>query len=83
MPPNKGRWQSTGKVAETIDVTVRSEALTSMPPELAAERLQSIGIPTYPTGSAIHREMAEAPGGRPAAAVGVLSSELRVLSYEV
>ena len=34
-------------------------ALTEMPPELAAERVQSIGIATYPTGSAVHRAMAE------------------------
>ena len=59
VPPNKGRWQSSGKVKETIDVTVHSEALAAMPPELAAERMQTIGIPTYPTGSAVHREMAE------------------------
>jgi hypothetical protein len=31
----------------------------TMPPELAAERMQSLAIPTYPTGGAIHREMAE------------------------
>jgi hypothetical protein len=46
-------------VKETIEVQVQSEMLRSMPPELAAERVQSIGIPTYPTGSAVHREMAE------------------------
>ena len=59
VPPNKGRWQSAGNVKEKIDVTVHSETLTAMPPELAAERVQSIGIPTYPTGSALHRAMAE------------------------
>ena len=59
VPPNKGRWQSSGKVKETIDVKVHSEQLKVMPPELAADRVQPIGIRTYPTGSAIHREMAE------------------------
>jgi transglutaminase-like putative cysteine protease len=59
VPPNKGRWQGTGPVKETINVTVHSEELMSMPPELAAERMQSLAIPTYPTGGAIHREMAE------------------------
>jgi transglutaminase-like putative cysteine protease len=59
VPPNKGRWQATGNVKESIDVTVHSEELKTMPPELAAERLQSITLPTYPGGYAIHREMAE------------------------
>ena len=59
VPPNKGRWQSAGGVKEAIDVRVHSEQLSAMPPELAADRVQSIGIPTYPTGSAVHREMAE------------------------
>jgi transglutaminase-like putative cysteine protease len=59
VPPNKGRWQGTGPVKETIDVTVNSTELETMPPELAAEKVLSLGIPTYPTGGAIHREMAE------------------------
>jgi transglutaminase-like putative cysteine protease len=59
VPPNKGRWQATGTVKEKIDVSVQSEELPSMPPELAAERMQSLGIPSYPGGSAYHREMAE------------------------
>jgi transglutaminase-like putative cysteine protease len=59
VPPNKGRWQGTGAVKEKIDVTVSSEELMHMPPELAAERMQSLGVPTYPSGGAIHREMAE------------------------
>lgn len=49
VAPNKGRY--TGKVQETIVVTVHSEELTSVPPELAAERMQALSIPTYPTGS--------------------------------
>jgi hypothetical protein len=59
VPPNKGRWQATGAVKEAIEVTVRSEELKAMPPELAAERMLSISVPVYPGGSAIHREMAE------------------------
>ena len=59
VPPNKGRWQAAGGVKESIDVKVHSETLAVMPPELAAERVQPIGIPTYPTGSAVHRAMAE------------------------
>ena len=59
VPPNKGRWQSSGQVTEAIDVRVKTEELTAMPAELAAERMQPIGIPTYPAGSATHRERAE------------------------
>jgi transglutaminase-like putative cysteine protease len=59
VPPNKGRWQAAGNVTETIEVQVKTEPLSAMPSELAAERVQSISIPTYPTGSALHREMAE------------------------
>ncbi|HZL36519.1 MAG TPA: transglutaminase family protein [Tepidisphaeraceae bacterium] len=49
VAPNKGRY--TGKVDEKIDVTVHSEVLPGIPPELAAERIQSLAIPTFPTGS--------------------------------
>jgi transglutaminase-like putative cysteine protease len=59
VPPNKGRWQGAGPVKESIDVTVSSQELEFMPPELAAEKVLSLGVPTYPTGGAIHREMAE------------------------
>ena len=37
-------------------MTVHSEELPSIPPELAAERVQSLEIPTYPAGYAGHRE---------------------------
>ena len=46
MPPNKGVYR--GKAHETIDVQVHSEELRVVPPELAAERLQSLSIPTFP-----------------------------------
>jgi transglutaminase-like putative cysteine protease len=59
VPPNKGRWQAVGNVRESIDVQVQSEELRSMPPELAAERMQPISIPTYAGGSTKHREMAQ------------------------
>jgi transglutaminase-like putative cysteine protease len=49
VAPNKGRY--TGKVTESIVVSVTSEELPSVPPELAAERIQSLSIPTYPSGS--------------------------------
>ncbi|MGA2581694.1 MAG: transglutaminase family protein [Tepidisphaeraceae bacterium] len=56
VPPNRGVYR--GKAAETIDVAVKSEQLRSIPSELAAERLQALDIPTYPTGYIIHREFA-------------------------
>jgi transglutaminase-like putative cysteine protease len=59
VPPNKGRWQAVGSVRESIDVQVHSEELDKMPAELAAERMQSIGVPTYAGGSTKHREMAQ------------------------
>jgi transglutaminase-like putative cysteine protease len=49
VAPNKGRY--SGKVQESIDVAVNSEEMTAIPPELAAERIQSLAIPTYPSGS--------------------------------
>jgi transglutaminase-like putative cysteine protease len=48
VPPNRGIYR--GKASETIDVVVNSEELTSIPSELAAERLQSLDVPTYPSG---------------------------------
>jgi transglutaminase-like putative cysteine protease len=54
VPPNRGVYR--GNALETIDVQVKSEELRSIPPELAAERLQSLDVPTYPAGYATHRE---------------------------
>jgi transglutaminase-like putative cysteine protease len=55
VPPNRGVYR--GKARETIDVQVHSEELTTVPPELAAERYQALDIPAYPAGSVGHREM--------------------------
>jgi transglutaminase-like putative cysteine protease len=55
VPPNKGIYRGTAK--ESIEVAVQSEELTTVPPELAAERVQSLSIPTYPRGTTIHRDM--------------------------
>lgn len=49
VPPNKGIYR--GVSAEAIDATVQSDELKSVPAELAAERLQSLSIPTYTAGS--------------------------------
>jgi transglutaminase-like putative cysteine protease len=49
IAPNKGRY--TGKVTESIVVTVTSEELPQIPPELAAERVQSLAVPTYSSAS--------------------------------
>ena len=49
VPPNRGIFR--GKARESIDVAVQSEELRAVPSELAAERLQSLSIPTFPGGS--------------------------------
>jgi transglutaminase-like putative cysteine protease len=55
VPPNKGQY--SGKdVGETIDVKVHSEELRTIPPELAAERVQSLPVPTFPEGPHMPRE---------------------------
>jgi transglutaminase-like putative cysteine protease len=56
VPPNKGQY--TGNAKETIDVHVTTEELAAIPPELAAERVQSLEVPIYPPGYAGHREFA-------------------------
>jgi transglutaminase-like putative cysteine protease len=45
VPPNKGMYR--GGAAETIKVEVHSEELTSIPPELAAERIQPLELPAH------------------------------------
>src|SRR5437764_4774362 len=55
VPPNKGQYTGGGK--ETIDVAVHTEVLKEIPPELAAERVQSLPVPVYPEGPAFHREL--------------------------
>ena len=54
VPPSKGQY--TGKGKETIGVAVRSEELNSIPPELAAERFQSLDVATVADGHAGHME---------------------------
>jgi transglutaminase-like putative cysteine protease len=56
VPPNKGVYR--GKAKESIEVAVHSEELEEIPPELAAERVQSLAVPTFAEGSASHRELA-------------------------
>ncbi len=54
VPPNRGVYRGAAK--EAIEVAVRSEALSSIPSELAAERLNALDIPTFPAGYAGHRQ---------------------------
>jgi transglutaminase-like putative cysteine protease len=56
VPPNRGVYR--GNATETIEVAVKSEELPNIPSELAAERMQSLEIPAYPTGDAALRETA-------------------------
>jgi hypothetical protein len=49
VPPNKGRF--TGRnVKERMEVAVVTEELEAIPPELAAERVQSLPVPVFPEG---------------------------------
>jgi transglutaminase-like putative cysteine protease len=56
VPPNRGVYR--GNATESIEVAVRSDELSHIPSELAAERLQSLDVPTYPPGYTGHREVA-------------------------
>ena len=55
VSPNKGIYR--GKADESIEVAVHSEELRVVPPELAAERLQSLAIPTFPGGKIVHSDL--------------------------
>jgi transglutaminase-like putative cysteine protease len=55
VPPNKGVYR--GNAEESIEVSVQSEELPYIPPELAAERIESLNIPTFPEGWLPHQEM--------------------------
>jgi transglutaminase-like putative cysteine protease len=55
VPPNKGLYR--GNASESIEVSVHSEELPAIPPELAAERMQALNIPTYPGGHPGQREL--------------------------
>lgn len=54
VPPNKGIFRGSAK--ETISVAVTSQELKTIPPELVADRFQSLNIPLFPHGAAAYRE---------------------------
>ncbi len=56
VPPNRGVFR--GKADEKIEVRVTSEILQQVPDELAAERVQPIGLPVYPGWARGRRMMA-------------------------
>ena len=56
VPPNKGLYR--GKSKEAIEVTVQSEELPEIPSELAAERVESLAVPTFSAEVALPRELA-------------------------
>jgi transglutaminase-like putative cysteine protease len=49
VPPNKGLFRGPGK--ESIHVTVTSEELKAIPPELVPERFRRLDIPSYLDGN--------------------------------
>ena len=55
VPPNRGQY--TGSARESIEVQVHTEVLQEIPPELAAERVQSLPVAVFPEGPAFHREL--------------------------
>jgi transglutaminase-like putative cysteine protease len=55
VPPNRGQY--TGNSKETIQVSVHSEELPSIPSELAAERIDSLDLAFDSAAAAAHREM--------------------------
>ena len=55
VPPNKGVYR--GKAGEKIAAQVHSEVLHGIPSDMAAERIEALTVPTFPTGVVIHRDM--------------------------
>lgn len=55
VPPNKGVYR--GKASESIEATVHSDELKWIPPELAAERIESLALATSSDGRLVHRDM--------------------------
>ena len=55
VAPNRGIYR--GAADESIEVAVQSEELRSVPQELAAERVQSLSIPTYSGNSLPHQDL--------------------------
>jgi len=54
VPPNRGVYRGNAK--ESIEVMVQTDELPEIPPELVAERVMSLEVPTFPQGYAGHRE---------------------------
>lgn len=54
LPPHRGMYKGNAK--EQMSVVVQSEELTTIPAQLAAEKMAAIPIPTYPTGREVVRE---------------------------
>lgn len=52
VPPNKGLYRGNAK--ETIEVTVRTEELRTIPPALAAERFEPLPVPVHGEGQLVH-----------------------------
>ena len=69
VPPNKGVYR--GKAKETIEVQVHSEELETIPPELAAERMQSLNIPTLRRASRVAPRAGQPAAGTSAATAAV------------
>lgn len=57
VAPNRGLYK--GAASESIEVTVHSEELETIPPELAAERIQSLSIPTFTGPTTGQRDAAQ------------------------
>ncbi len=57
VPPNRGVYR--GSADESIEVAIKSEELPYIPQELAADRMQSLEIPAYPSGAAALRSSAD------------------------
>ena len=57
VAPNKGLYK--GAADESMEVSVHSEELAEIPSELAAERVQSIAIPTYVSAYAAQRDASQ------------------------
>jgi transglutaminase-like putative cysteine protease len=54
VPPNKGVYR--GQAEEKMTVEVQSDELKAVPPELAADRMRSLDVPTLPYARPPHRE---------------------------
>jgi len=55
VPPNRGLYRGTS--SENITVKIHSEQLTTIPAELAAERMQNLDVPYYLDEAAAHQEI--------------------------